>query len=153
MSVLPGDTIATPPSGAEPRIGISAAAQPELYVPMTPSTLVSAAYALALASQIGLLHRPVAASESSHAWKPTFVFPAFQPALRSSSLTAVFICAERWLDAPRSGRSETITASALPGPSYWSGPQVADATATAPAGAAWPEPRPSSPRATSTTTP
>jgi hypothetical protein len=30
ISVLPGDTIATPPPGARPRIGIIASAQPEL---------------------------------------------------------------------------------------------------------------------------
>jgi len=86
---------------------------------------------LAFASQIGLLHSPVAESESSHAWKPMWRLLTCQPAVLSTSRIAWFICAERLLDAPRRGRSETISFSAAPGPSYSSGPQVAEATGVA----------------------
>ena len=73
---------------------------------------------VALAWQIAVLHRPVAGSESSHAWKATRCLPARQLAACMTRRIASFICRERLFDWPRSGRSETIKASAGAEPSY-----------------------------------
>ena len=59
-----------PPSGAWLTTGMMIPAQPELKVPMMPSTLSFAAYAFAFCEHLPESHLPAWAVASSHAWKP-----------------------------------------------------------------------------------
>ena len=53
-----GEIIATPPPGAWFRTGISIAAQPELNVPITPTSFSLAAYACAFVEHLPESHLP-----------------------------------------------------------------------------------------------
>ena len=53
-----GETIATPPPGAWFSTGIMIAAQPELNVPMTPTTFSLPAYAWAFVEHLPESHLP-----------------------------------------------------------------------------------------------
>ena len=63
-----GEIIAMPPSGAWLTTGMMIPAQPELKVPMTPSTLSFAAYALAFWLHLPESHLPACAVASSQDW-------------------------------------------------------------------------------------
>ena len=66
--MLAGLTIPSGPFGARLMIGISISAQPELNVPITPTTLASFAAAVAFAEHLPESHLPAWAVESSQLW-------------------------------------------------------------------------------------
>ena len=66
--VLAGDSIAIPPSGAWLTTGMMIPAQPELKVPMMPTTLSFAAYAFAFCEHLPESHLPAWAVASSQDW-------------------------------------------------------------------------------------
>src|SRR5258708_17499309 len=113
--VFDGLTIATP---APLLIGSSTLAQPELNVPTIPSIAGSAAYAFASAAHFAVSYPPVAAVESSHDWKPTEYFPAFQFCCARMNWTALAISVVRVLLAPWSGSAVPMMYCGLPLPLY-----------------------------------
>ena len=70
------ETINSGPFGAWFRTGTSRSAQPELYVPMTATSSVLPACALAFAVHVAGSHLPAAAVESSYFLSLTLKFPA-----------------------------------------------------------------------------
>ncbi len=63
-----GLTIPTGPPGARFSTGITISAQPELNVPMTPTTLLLLAYAFAFDEHLAESHLPACAVASSQDW-------------------------------------------------------------------------------------
>ena len=66
--MLAGETMPTGPLGASLSTGMMMPAQPELNVPMTPITFLSAAYAAAFAEHTAESHLPACAVASSQDW-------------------------------------------------------------------------------------
>src|SRR4051794_22772312 len=92
------------------------AAQPELNVPMTPTTSSSFAYRPALVEHFAESHLPAAAVASLHSWSPTFRSPAFHSFCSMTCSIALFICTVCVRDEPCSGRSDTISTSGSASP-------------------------------------
>src|SRR5690242_16405635 len=113
-------------------MGISSFAQPELNVPITPTTSEFCAYAFAFEVHLDESQLPFCAVESSHAWKPTVYLPAFQPCCASMYAIALFISVVSARFAPWSGRSDAMITFGSPLPPYWSFPHDDDGSGERP---------------------